>query len=241
VGRFGRAPLPGGEAAVRRPARMALAYLYGAEQLGRARPSGARPTGARPEAVRRFTARLPDREVAVVRQLIARGVNSPRASSAGRLFDAVASLLGLCDQVSYEGQAALAVEAAAGTAPLAGELPWRLVRVDDMYVYDPVPTVAAVVNRVAAGVPVGPLAAAFHATLVAVTAALCEQARRATGLETICLSGGVFQNRLLTEGLTVALAADGFEVLTHQRLPANDGGISYGQAAVAAARIRGEG
>jgi hydrogenase maturation protein HypF len=94
---------------------------------------------------------------------------------------------------------------------------------------------------VAAGVPVGTLAAGFHATLVAVTTALCEQARRATGLETVCLSGGVFQNRLLTEGLQAALAADGFEVLTNQRVPAGDGGISYGQAAVAAARLRGAG
>jgi hydrogenase maturation protein HypF len=236
VGRFGRAPLPGGEAAVRRPARMALAYLFGAERLGRRRS-----TGARPEAVRRFTGRLPDREVELVRRMIERSVNSPLASSAGRLFDAVASLLGLCDQVSYEGQAAVALETAAGRAPLAGELPWRLVRLGGGHVYDPLPTVAAVADRVAAGVPVGTLAAGFHATLVAVTTALCEQARRATGLETVCLSGGVFQNRLLTEGLQAALAADGFEVLTNQRVPAGDGGISYGQAAVAAARLRGAG
>jgi hydrogenase maturation protein HypF len=191
--------------------------------------------------VRRFTGRLPDREVELVRRMIERSVNSPLASSAGRLFDAVASLLGLCDQVSYEGQAAVALETAAGRAPLAGELPWRLVRLGGGHVYDPLPTVAAVADRVAAGVPVGTLAAGFHATLVAVTTALCEQARRATGLETVCLSGGVFQNRLLTEGLQAALAADGFEVLTNQRVPAGDGGISYGQAAVAAARLRGAG
>jgi hydrogenase maturation protein HypF len=234
VGRFGRAPLPGGEAAIRRPARMALAYLLRPERLGRYRP-----TGARPEAVRRFTSRLPAREVEVVRRMLERGVNSPLASSAGRLFDAVASLLGLCDQVSYEGQAAVALAAAAaGTRP-GGELPWRLVRDGGQHVYDPTPTVAAVVNRVAAGAPVGVLAAAFHETLVAVTIALCQQARLATGLDTVCLSGGVFQNRLLTERLRVGLAGDGFEVLTNQRVPTGDGGISYGQAAIAAARTGG--
>jgi hydrogenase maturation protein HypF len=234
VGRFGRAPLPGGEAAVRRPARMALGYLFGAEELGRRRP-----TRLRTEVLARFTDRLPAREVEVVRRMIERGVNSPLASSAGRLFDAVASLLGLCDQASYEGQAAVALEAAAAGGRSDGELPWRLVSVDGRHIYDPVPTVAAVATGVAAGTPVGVLAARFHATLVAVTAALCERVRRDTGLRTVCLSGGVFQNRLLTEGLRAVLSADGFEVFTNQRVPAGDGGISYGQAAVAAARTGG--
>jgi hydrogenase maturation protein HypF len=225
VGRFGRAPMPGGEAAIRRPARMALGYLFGAERLGR--------NGAEPDAAKVFLDRLPEREVEVVRRMVARGINSPLASSAGRLFDAVASLLGLGDDASYEGQAAIALEAAAGRR-LAPELPWRLAHRDGMHIYDPAPTVAAVARGVADGVPVATLAAAFHATVVAATHAVCVEVRRATGLRTVCLSGGVFQNRLLTEGLRAAL--DGFEVFTNERVPANDGGISYGQAAVAAAR-----
>jgi hydrogenase maturation protein HypF len=228
VGRFGRAPLPGGEAAIRRPARMALAYLFGAEQLGRG-------GGVDPDAVGRFTERLPRREVEVVCRMMARGINSPPASSAGRLFDAVASLLGLCDDASYEGQAAIALEAAAGSR-LGRELPWRLVNRDGMHIFDPVPTVAAVARGVAEGAPVAELATAFHATIVAVTAAMCVEVRRSTGLRTVCLSGGVFQNRLLTEGLREALQGADFEVFTNQRVPTNDGGISYGQAAVAAAR-----
>ena len=99
LARFGRAPLPGGEAAVRRPARMALGYLYGAEDLG------ASPLD--PALGADLAARLEPREVAAVRQMVRRGVNAPVASSAGRLFDAVASLLGLADEASYEGEAAV--------------------------------------------------------------------------------------------------------------------------------------
>lgn len=231
AGRFGRAPLPGGEAAIRRPARMALAYLFGAERLG--------GPAVRAHLVRPFTERLPPQEVELVRRMMARGINSPLASSAGRLFDAVASLLGLCDDASYEGQAAIALEAAAapgaGSSP-APELPWRLVNRDGMHVYDPTPTIAAVVAGLAGGDPVAGLAARFHRTLVAVTTAFCTEVRRTTGLRTVCLSGGVFQNRLLTEGVREALRDAGFEVFSNERVPANDGGISYGQAAVAAAR-----
>lgn len=227
VGRFGRVPLPGGEVAIRRPARMALAYLFGAERLGR--------TTVDPDAVRRFTQRLSDREVEVVCRMMARGINSPLASSAGRLFDAVASLLGLCDEASYEGQAAIALESVAGSR-LGDELPWRIVHRGGMSIYDPMPTVAAAAAGAAAGRPVATLAAAFHAAIVAATAALCAEAREASGLRTVCLSGGVFQNRLLTSGLRQALSADGFDVYTNERVPTNDGGISYGQAAVAAAR-----
>jgi hydrogenase maturation protein HypF len=234
VGRFGRAPLPGGEAAVRRPARMALGYLYGAE-------------GARfdPELVAGFTGRFDPREVAVVRRMVQRGLNSPRASSAGRLFDAVASLLGLRDDATYEGEAAVALEAAAwtelrgGAGSAAGELPWRLTTVDGVTVYDPVPTLAAVLAGVAAGRPVGWLAAAFHRAVAAVTVALCEQARQLSGLSTVCLSGGVFQNTLLTELVESGLSRGGFAVHLNERVPCNDGGISYGQAAVAACRLGG--
>jgi hydrogenase maturation protein HypF len=198
--------------------------------------------------------------------MIERGVRCPRASSAGRLFDAAASILGLGDQVSYEGEAAIALEAAAWsaldaaptgptgptgpavptgpaapTAPAAptgpAELPWRLTTVDGLVVYDPVPTLGALLAGAAGGTPPGWLAAAFHRTLAAVTIALCEAGRRATGLRVVCLSGGVFGNVLLTDLVSRGLRAAGFAVYGNERVPANDGGISYGQAAVAAARL----
>jgi hydrogenase maturation protein HypF len=230
AGRFGTAPLPGGEAAIRRPARMALGYLFGAEPLG--------GDGVPPALVREWSARLPENEVETVRRMIERGVNSPPASSAGRLFDAVSSILGIRDDATYEGEAAVALEAAAaGGDPV--ELPWRLARADGLWVYDPTPTLAAILSAVSAGEPATRLAAAFHTTVVAATVALCLEAAASSGLRTVCLSGGVFQNRLLTSELTRSLRAEGFFVYHNQRVPTNDGGISYGQAAVAAARLDG--
>lgn len=220
--RFGQAPLPGGEAAVRRPARMALGYLLGSE--------------LEPDLVRTFTDRLPEREVDVVRRMIERRVNCPVASSAGRLFDAVAAMLGLCDTASYEAEAAIMLESVA-QRDTAAELPWRLVRSGDLWVYDPAPTLRAVLAGTIDGVPTGRLAAAFHATMVAVTLALCERAVKYSGLRQVCLSGGVFQNRRLTSALRDALQNGGFEVFVNEQVPANDGGISFGQAAIAAARM----
>ena len=222
--RFATAPLPGGAAAVRRPARMALGYLFGAEPLG----------AAAPPAADAFLDRLPEPEVRTVRRMVERRVNAPLASSAGRLFDAVASLLGLCDDASYEGEAAVRLEAAAAPRPY-GELPWRLVHHDGLLVYDPRPTLRAVLT----GGPPSRLAARFHATIVAVTAALVAEAARETGLRDVCLSGGVFQNRLLTRAVTGALRRDGLIPYVNRDVPVNDGGISYGQAAIAARLLRG--
>jgi hydrogenase maturation protein HypF len=230
VARFGRAPLPGGLAAIRRPARMALGYLAGAEDLGGA--------GLSPE----LAARLAGREAATIGRMIAAGVNCPAASSAGRLFDAAASMLGLCDEVSYEGEAALALEAAAVTAagPVAA-LPWRLAVRGDLLVYDPRPTLAALLEGAgaASGLEAPRLAAAFHAAVAEVTVALVRHAADVAGRLPVCLSGGVWQNRLLTESVLALLRADGFDAFINERVPANDGGIAYGQAAIAAARLSG--
>jgi hydrogenase maturation protein HypF len=228
--RFSRAPLPGGAAAIRRPARMALGYLLGAERLG----SG----GIDPPLAGDFAARLDPAEVAVVRRMVARRLNSPLASSAGRLFDAAAALLGLRDDASYEGEAAVALESAAAAGD-HGELPWRLARVEDLWVYDAVPTLTAALGQRAAGVPTGVIAARFHATVATVTLALVDRAAGETGLRDVCLSGGVFQNRLLAGAVLDGLRGAGLRAFLNQRVPCNDGGISYGQAAVAAARLEG--
>ncbi|HEX5997202.1 MAG TPA: carbamoyltransferase HypF, partial [Jiangellales bacterium] len=217
VGRFGTAPLPGGEAAIRRPARMALGYLFGSERLGG-------PDIGR-DLIRMFTDRLPEREVQAVQRMVQRGVNSPRASSAGRLFDAVSSLLEVRDDATFEGEAAIALEAVAGAAS-SGELPWRITRTGDLWVYDPAPTLAAILAGVASGEPASDLAAAFHATMVAVTASLCLEAAQSSGVKAVCLSGGVFQNQLLTGALAGTLRDEGFFVYLNQRVPTNDGGIS---------------
>ncbi|GCD48179.1 carbamoyltransferase HypF [Streptomyces paromomycinus] len=230
AGRFATAPLPGGAAAVRRPARMALGCLYGLEPLGVPPPS--------PELARRFTERLDPREVTTVRTMVGRRLNCPRASSAGRLFDVAAALLGLADDISYEGQAAVALENAAGTARRAA-LPWRLVRADGLWVYDPAPTLTALLGQLGGGTPVPLLAAAFHTTIAEVSAALAERAVAAGAPRTVCLAGGCFVNRRLLTDVSRLLRAQGMRVVVGSAVPVGDGGISYGQAAVAAARLKG--
>ncbi len=245
LARFGRAPLPGGALAVKRPYRMALGYLFGAEALDGA--VGGEPAGpgagaaslalpVDPEAAAPFLARLDPREVTLVRQQVARRLNAPVASSAGRLFDAAAALLGIRDVAEFEAQAAIDLELAAGERP-AVPLPYAIARADGLLVYDPRPTLAALVAARAGGAAPGPLAAAFQETVALVTRELLAEARRATGTTTVCLSGGVFQNRRLASVLLRRLARDGFEVYVNRLVPVNDGGVSYGQAAVAAARL----
>jgi len=237
LARFGRAPLPGGALAVKRPWRMALGYLLAAEGL----PSDDAHDGAiDADLAVLFVARLDPREVAVLRTQVARRLNAPLASSAGRLFDAAAALLGLRDVAEYEAQAAIDLEIAAGERS-ASPLPARLARVDGLLVYDPRPTLRALLEGVAAGRAVGPLAAAFHETIIEVTRELVAAAAARTGLRTVCLSGGVFQNRRLASTLLRRLGRDGFDVFINRRVPVNDGGISYGQAAVAAARMAAAG
>jgi hydrogenase maturation protein HypF len=230
LARFGRAPLPGGALAVKRPYRMALGYLFGHETFGDCEREDVDPLAAH------FLARLDLREVSVVRTQIERRLNAPIASSAGRLFDAAAALLGLRDVAEYEAQAAIDLELAAGEIR-AAPLPYAIVRHDGLLVYDPCPTLRALVIGNADGTPTGTLAAAFHETVAAVTEELLEAARRETGIGTVCLSGGVFQNRRLAGTLLRRLARNGFEPHVNQRVPVNDGGISYGQAAIAAARL----
>jgi len=232
LGRFGRAPMPGGALAVRKPYRMALGYLLGAEGF---RGGAAGMAGAN-ELAGPFLARLDPREVALVRTQVARGLNAPVASSAGRLFDAAAALIGIRDVAEFEAQAAIDLELAAGDRR-ADALAWHLDRVEGLLVYDPRPTLAALLDGVSRGRSAGSLAAGFQRAITVVTTARLHDARERTGVRTVCLSGGVFQNRRLASDLLRGLASDGFEVFINRQVPVNDGGVSYGQAAVAAARL----
>ena len=241
VGRFGRAPMPGGALAVKKPYRMALGYLLAAEAF---EPKGASPDPIDPELTRAFLDRIDPREVEVVRVQLARSLNAPVASSAGRLFDAAASLLGIRDVAEYEAQAAIELELLAKEGS-AEPLPYRLLRSScrgdrgSLLVYDPRPTIRGLLEGRAAGAATETLAARFQETIAAVTRELVGEIGRETGLRAVALSGGVFQNQWLATTLVRRLAGDGFEVCTNHMVPANDGGISYGQAAVAAARLAG--
>jgi hydrogenase maturation protein HypF len=169
----------------------------------------------------------------VLGQMLAQGVRSPVTTSMGRLFDGVAALCGLEQRVTYEGQAAISLEHAASDSDRdAYALPW-LVTPGAPWILDWGPMLEAIVRDVRSGRSAGEVSASMHAALVQ---AAVEAAARC-GEATVALSGGCFQNRLLTERLAPALERSGHRVLLHCQVPPNDGGISLGQAAVAAATL----
>jgi hydrogenase maturation protein HypF len=215
--------MPGAAAAVRQPWRMAFVWL--AEAFGEPRPL--------PRSLRDRV--QPGRWEAMA-QIAASPAVSPITSSMGRLFDAVGAMCGLAPEASYEGQAAVELESAARATGRAGAYD-ILVTCDPArgWVLDPRPAIRAAAVELERSTPREAVAARFHAALARATVtATCAVARhRAT--ETVVLSGGVFQNRLLLELVADGLACAGLRVLVPQRLAPNDGGISYGQAAVAAA------
>jgi hydrogenase maturation protein HypF len=214
--------LPGGEQAIREPWRMACAWLVAA--VGDPGPVPPALAGSvDPAAWRR------------VGELALRGFAAPETTSVGRLFDAVAALCGLRARVTYEGQAAVELEAACDPAE-RGSYPLEVVARADGVVLDARETVRSVAADLAAGAPAGAVAARFHAALARATADACTQLADRAGLATVALSGGTFQNRRLLEATVARMAVAGLRVLVPERLPPNDGGIAFGQAAVAAAR-----
>ena len=196
----------------------------------RARGSARRPPRRRP----RSPAVDPARRAAIA-GLLRSGTAAPVTTSAGRLFDAVAALCGLRAEVSYEGQAAIELEAACDPAE-RGAYPLPVTVRDGALVLDARASVAAAAADVRAGVATGRIAARFHHGLADATAAACARIAAERRLDTVVLSGGVFQNLVLLARTRRRLAAAGLRVLVPRRLPANDGGIAFGQAAVAAAR-----
>jgi hydrogenase maturation protein HypF len=217
------ARLPGGKRAIGEPWRMACAWLIAA-------------TGREPSLPGELARHVDAKSWHHVAELAARGLNSPLTSSVGRLFDAVAALCGIFPRVSYEGQAAIELEAACDPG---GGRSYEITLGPDGGL-DPRAMIAAIAVDVGAGVPVGAIAAGFHAALSRATAAACARVAAARGCEVVVLSGGVFQNRRLLESTARELDAAGLRVLAPRQLPANDGGISYGQAVVAARALAEE-
>ncbi len=210
-------PLPGGDAAVKRPYRLALAQLWAA---GVAWDETLPPVAACPPVERK-----------VLAQQLTTGFQCVPTSSMGRLFDAVAALLGVRQTITYEGQAAIELEALAGDA---GELSYHFdLGGDDPLLCDPAPLIRAVVRDLQAGQPVSAIAAAFHQAVAALIVTLAGRIRQRTGLQQVALSGGVFQNVRLLELAMHQLQAQGFTVLVHRLAPPNDGGLALGQAVIA--------
>lgn len=224
VGHLRAVGLPGGDAAIRRPLRSALAHLAAAGEA------------AGPDLPPIIDAEA--NEVGVVGRMLQTGTGCTPTTSMGRLFDAIASILGVRQAVDYEGQAAIELEAlAAAAAPTADSTAWvpDVSASEAGLVIDPTPSVRAAVAGVRAGVPRAVSARAFHEGLAVAVARAAVMVRAATGVQTVGLTGGVFANSVLTTACQGRLAHEGFEVLVHHRVPPNDGGLALGQVAVAAA------
>jgi hydrogenase maturation protein HypF len=220
--------LPGGEAAVRDPGRMAAAYLYalhGEDFLCQARRLGIEFTPL---------------EARILHRQLAEGLNSPLTTSAGRLFDALAGALDICRTRTYEGQPAMELEMSSDEDE-DGFYPATIETEGDGLVLDTLAIFGAAVADYLAGVNTAVIAGRFHNSLVRLLCNACDLIRERTGLNLVALSGGVMQNALLFTRLYRSLADRDFEVLTHTLAPPNDGAIALGQVAVAAARLeRGE-
>jgi hydrogenase maturation protein HypF len=211
-------PLPGGAAAIRQPWRMAAAYLG---------------DDAPPELIQRNAQHWD-----VVRAMASRQVNAPLTSSAGRLFDAVAAVLGIRDAINYEGQAAIELEQRADLTE-HGTYSAAVTEGPALQLHG-VDLVRAALNDLRAGVAPEAIATRFHHGVADAIIRVCLMLRDSTGVGVAALSGGVFQNILLLERTVAGLERWGFRVLTHSRVPPNDAGISLGQVAIAAASLRSE-
>jgi hydrogenase maturation protein HypF len=218
AGHFRYQQMPGGDLATRQPWRMALSYLLSA--------FGEIPGGSP------ALAGLPESDLRLVTQALDRRVNTPLTSSCGRLFDAVAALLGLRQQVTFEGQAAMALEMSADSDQDM-PYPYQLCIDNGRILFDPLSLIRSIVDGQQANEPVTRAAGRFHLTLAMMVEEVCSELRSRTGNTTVVLSGGVFQNCLLTELTRAHLEKSAFTVLTHALVPPNDGGLALGQAVIA--------
>ncbi len=220
-------PMPGGAAVIHEPWRMAVSHLahhFGCEFLN---------------MKLRFVAKLHRRKVDIVLQMLERGINSPLTSSCGRLFDAVAALMGIRQTVNYEAQAAVELEMAIGTSPDESSYPFELLpdKEDASWTIGTRPLFEALIHDLGSATPKGIISARFHNGLADILASVATLVRERTGLNRVCLSGGTFNNLYLTERLRGQLEKNGLEVYVQREVPCGDGGLSLGQAMVAAHRM----
>jgi hydrogenase maturation protein HypF len=211
--------MPGGDAVVKSPWRMAVAHLADADW-----------TDETP-----LFQRIPQAALRTTRAILQKRFNSPLTSSVGRLFDAVAALAGVRDSVSFEGQAAIELEFLAATSTDDGNYPFEIDASTEILV-DTRPLIRAIASDVRKGCEPRTIARRFHSTLAKIVEEVCLRIRAGTGVDAVVLSGGVFMNSLLAKECQKMLCKANFRVYRHERIPANDGGLSFGQLAIAAKR-----
>jgi hydrogenase maturation protein HypF len=217
-------PMPGSSAAIKEPWRMAISYLQDA--FGESFWDLALPV----------LTRIDPPKLKIIVEMILKGVNSPQTSSLGRLFDGVAAIIGIRQQVNFEGQAAMELEMlAADVADSIYDFEW--VSGDGIKIL-PAPIIRGVVRDVQNGLSAAEISAKFHKTIVALFGEVCTAVRNESELNRVVLSGGCFQNSILLAGLIQKLESLNFQVFAHRQVPTNDGGISLGQAVAAAAAMQ---
>ena len=222
LGHLEYVPLPGGDVAVKRPYRMAISYLYtllGDEVFNRNLE---------------FLKGVNEFEIDLIKNQIKKGINSPMTSSAGRLFDAVAALIGIRNEIDYEGQAAIELEMRSNSTDsmiktypfeIADQNGKKTVRLGGLF--------ASILTDLDQGMPIVEISAKFHTTMACIISRMCQILSRSTGIDKVALSGGVFQNRLLLTLARAYVEQEGLKVITHREVPCNDGGVSLGQAVIA--------
>ena len=222
VGHLEYVPLPGGDAAIERPYRMAFSYLstfLGESALDRELP---------------FLRNIDQYEKEVMKRQIEKKINCPMTSSCGRLFDGVSALIGIRARVDYEAQAAIELEMAApDDFQDTDSYPFSIAEQDGVKVVRLSELFQAIIHDLDNGLPVSTISARFHHTMARIVADMCDRIAAERSLRTVALSGGVFQNRLLLKLTADLLEREGFVVLTHSLVSTNDGGISLGQATIA--------
>jgi len=236
IGHFDYFPMPGGPVAIKEPWRMGIVYLYKIyKKFEQDEKDG--------EDFIRWMNRVPffekvDREkIKIILQMIEKGVNVPKTSSLGRLFDGVAAIIGLRETVTFEGQAAMELEMAMGNGARNGKIEegysFETLDREGNILISPDMAVRQVVEDITSGISPGEISLKFHIGLIGLFLSISEKIRDGEGNNVVALSGGCFQNRFLLENLSSVLEKAGFEVLTHSQVPSNDGGLALGQAVVA--------
>lgn len=220
VGHLKYYPLPGGDKAIAEPWRMAYSYLYSIY-------------GPKAKTLDiDFIQRMDYDKLSIIEKMIDKNINSPLTSSCGRLFDAASSLIGIRDEISYEGQAAMELESFCASG-IKERYNFCIFKEGDELIIDPQEIFIEIIKDLKEGIDKKVMAAKFHNTIAGFTLNLCVKIRENSGINKIALSGGVFQNKYLTEKVVSLLEDKGFKVYTQSKVPPNDGGISLGQAVVA--------
>jgi hydrogenase maturation protein HypF len=226
-------PLPGGDAAIERPYRIAISYLLtllGENALNTVIARTAKQSQSQ------FTKQVSKVETQIIKRQIERGLNSPLTSSMGRLFDAISAMIGIRGEIDYEGQAAVELEMIAykGNHTNGKEgYPYHIVEDNGIRIMKLGDLLSAIAEDSGQNVPVEMISVKFHNTIAQMANEMCQLIASETGIKQVALTGGVFQNRLLLTKTVSLLENSGFQVFTHRQVPCNDGGISLGQAVIA--------